>query len=174
MDMVVLSTEHITDDTWAFHTPHTWRVEYVDDLSRARGRSRLLDARSDPHWLTDLLMHEALRRLMLTSDGHAMPLREQVTSSRTQTTVPSSTVAAELDRLWDLYTGAWTHRKRLAAVKEAQDTVLRLQFAPDRSKVRGTQEWKDALASDPRPLRIVASVFGVSHQTVANYRRKRR
>lgn len=167
----ITSTEHVTDDTWAFHTPQRWRHEFVDDTSRTGGRTPLLDRRSDPHWITDMLMHDALRRLLLMCDGRALPLREKVTGSRAGATAPSSTLAAEIDALWRAYERASTHRRRFEAILAAQDAAVQLAYAPDRSKVRGTQEWKDAIRADSRSCRVLAVVYGVSYRTIARIKK---
>lgn len=115
-------------------------------------------------------MHDALRRLTLTSDVRAAPVREKITGSRAGTTVPSSTLMDELDAHWRVYERATTHRRRLEAVKAAQDEVLRLTHAPEHSK-RGTQAWRDAIRADTRPYRVIASAYGVGIATVSRLKR---
>lgn len=40
------------------------------------------------------------------------------------------------------------------------------------AKVRGTIEWKQAIANDERGSRAVATLYGISHQTVCDYRKE--
>lgn len=37
---------------------------------------------------------------------------------------------------------------------------------------RGTEEWREAIARDPRPSRVVAKMYGVGHDTVCRYRKQ--
>lgn len=154
----------LTQDVSAFHTSdHEVRDWYG---SPDAPRRRLLDKPSKPHPILSLLMDEALRRIMLTSDGAIMALRERVTGSYADTRTPTSDLAAMIDSLGERFCKCKTHRARFLVIKEAQAIAARLRYAPDRSVVRNTSEWREKVAQDPRPCRIAAEVYGVSFGTV--------
>lgn len=154
----------------AFHTTEKDRREWYGTPD-APQRTRLLDNPSDPHPILSALMDEALLRILLTADGRSQALTERVTGSR-EASAPTSDLATVLDNLAGRFTGCKTHRARLLVIKEAQDTADRLRFAPDRSKVRGTPEWRQAIARDSRSMRVVAAVYGVNASTVCRIKKQ--
>lgn len=59
-------------------------------------------------------------------------------------------------------------REALAALKDWRRTPPIAGKDPD----EGSFEWKCRVANDPRPSRVVAGQYGVSHVTVIRYRRQ--
>lgn len=160
---------------WAFRTPYAWTQEFTDTPGRALERRPLLDRPSERHPILDALMDEALRRMLLTSDGATVKLSARIRdgggggSSR-----PSSGLAGEIENLWEDYSRCRTHRQRLVVIRAAQEAVDRIMYArqADPRLVRGTLEWKQRIAADPRPRRIVAHYFGVSSKTITAARKQ--
>lgn len=161
-------------DWEAYHTPEKVRREfftYDDSSSSALDYKPVLDHPSEPHPILSALMDEALLRILLTADGRAQTLTERVTGSHPGTMAPTSDLAATLDALSRDFMRCRTHRARLVIIKAAQRTADRLRHAPDRSKVRGTAEWRQAIAADPRKFRAIAAVYGVSISTVSSIKK---
>lgn len=150
---------------------------YADETRIAR--CALLDHPTPPHPWLDALMHDALLRLYLQADGKTASLayrgegkaRGDTGGSLHPSRIPGSSAARDIDALWRGFSSARTHRARLRLILEAQETVLRVAHAPDRSRVRDTVEWRERIATDPRSCRVVARVFGVSASTVGNIKR---
>lgn len=116
-------------------------------------------------------MDEALRKIMLTSDGavaslNGTPIHPNSITRGTNT--PTSSLASLIDSLGERFSDSKTHRARLLLIKEAQATAIRLRYAPvlDPSKVRGTPEWERTVANDPRSSTVLAVAYGVSTSTV--------
>lgn len=164
-----------TQDWTAFHTTEAERRDWATGYERPEALKRrpLLDKPSEPHPILSSLMDVALLRVMLVSDGAVMALRERTSGSRTAST-PTSDLAAVIELLGWRFGQCKTHRARLAVIKEAQDEADRLRYAPDRSVVQGTQEWRAAIAKDSRSSRVLAGVHGVSHMTIARIKKQGR
>lgn len=156
----------------AYHTPES--VSRAERPSEYVKRQPLLDKRSEPNPILSLLMDEALLQIVLTADGSAMALTERVSGAYADTKVPNSGLAAEIDELGGRFAGCKTHRQRLEVIKHAQATAIRLKWAPDRSLIRGTEEWKQVVAQDARSTRVLAEIWGVSHMTIARLKKSRR
>lgn len=152
-----------TPDT-TFLTPGVWRMQFKDSRPP---RDPVLDIPSEPHPWLNALMDHAILRLMLLANGAVMPLTERVTSTRSAK-APGTYNGADVDRLAYKFQRAKTHRERLLIIKAAQDkaTVFTHSRSPDPSLVKGTREWRQRLAMDPRPRRVVALDYGASSKTI--------
>lgn len=171
---VPLPVTRSTNDAKPWVTNHQTAVELGRDPDREKRPKRdpVLDTPSERVPLLDRLMDEALRMAALTADGSVMRLQVRIRGGGGGSdSTPMSDLGRTLDRLTEDYTSCKTHRARLRVIKEAQDTVTRLRYAPDRSRVRGTREWKEAIAADARPCRKLAVVYGVSHMTIARIKK---
>lgn len=158
-----------TQDVDAFHTSHEQQRDWYG-IPDAPQRNWLLDKPSDPHPILSLLMDEALLRIILTSDGAVMALKERLTGSK-EPGAPTSSLAELVSGLDERFAACKTHRARLTLIKEAQFIADRLCYAP-RADQRGTVEWKAAIGRDDRSCRVVASVYGVSLRDVVAYRKQ--
>ena len=134
-------------------------------------RCVLLDKPAPAHPILNALMREAIEGLILTNDGSVASWSRRVTGSRSPVS-PTSTLGQLVEALLRAYIASQTHRERIVVIKDAQTALAERKFAPDRSKVRGTLEWKAAIAKDARSLRALARIYGVSHGTVANLKKK--
>lgn len=159
-----------SQDFDAYHTP-----ESVSQAERPEGwlaRRPLLDKLSDPHPILNMLMDEALTGIMLTSDGAVMSLKQRTTGTKEQN-APTSNLAALLDELAGRFSGCKTHRRRLEVIKEAQFVLQRLRYSPKSDiLLRGSAEWRKALATDPRPQRVVTADYRVSSKTITAARKE--
>lgn len=155
----------------AYHTPHSVRREHVP---AALDKSRILDKPSAPHPILSLLMDDALRIILMTSDGGVAALKERTTGSKAGTIAPTSALAATVDELGSRFGQCKTHRARLAVIKEAQTTADRMRYAPDRSQVRGTAEWREAISRDPRSCRVLAVIHDVNFSTISRIKKAAR
>lgn len=161
-----------TADWTAFHTTEQERREWASNYQPALDRSPLLDEPSEPHPILSALMDGALSRILLVSDGAVMPLRERTTGSQSPPSAPTSDLAALLDELGNRFSQCKTHRRRLEVIKEAQVTAVRLVYSPDRSKIHGTKEWREAIAHDSRDNETIALDHGITDRTVRNIRKE--
>lgn len=160
-------------ETW--HTSDTWRAELKDDDTPMYRRARLLDRETDRHPILDALLDLALTQMMMTCDGSTASLAAKVSGGgHHDSQAPRSGLAEDVERLARRYVEARTHRQRFAVIKEAQEAAVRLRYAPkcDPSLVRGTREWRQMIASDPRPRRIVAVRYQVSSKTITACRKE--
>jgi hypothetical protein len=158
--------------------PHDAKSYYADETKIPR--CTLLDEPSAPHPWLDMLMHHALLRLYLLADGATASLeyrpehkaRGDAGPKAHPSMIPTSSAAWDIDKLWSGFSRATTHRVRLRLILEAQELGRRVAHAPDRSFRRDTIEWRERIANDPRSDRQVATVFGISHQTVGRIRKR--
>lgn len=161
-----------TQNWTAFHTTETHRHDWAPGYDRpeALKRKPLLDKPSEPHPILSAKMDYELLRIMLVSDGAVMALRERTTGSRGAST-PTSALAVTIDDLGGRFTSCKTHRQRLMVIKEAMHTADRLRYAPDRSVIQGTREWREAIANDNRSVRVLAVIYSVSKSTIARIKK---
>lgn len=161
----------LAQDHEPFHTTHQQRNDWVPWADDDRvARRPLLDKPTDPHPILTLLMDEALTRILLTADGAVAALKERTTGAYADTMAPRSALAADLEELNAAYQKCKTHRARLMVIRHAQ-TVADALRPIDRSRVHGTTEWREKVAHDMRPCRILAGVYGVSESTVKRIKR---
>lgn len=134
----------------------------------------VLDVPCDAPKVLTALLHEALTTIILTADGSAQALVERVTGSKPGTKAPTSTLAGEVDELSRGFAKCRTNRTRLYVIREAQQQAVRLRYSPraDPRFVRGTAEWRERIARDPRPRRVVAEDYRVSSKTITQARRE--
>lgn len=146
--------------------------EHADTVKMPR--CWLLDAPSDPNPLLDALMSEALTRLYLTADGATGKLVERISGGSSTSTAPVSGNWSDVGEIERAYRSSRTHRRRLALIKEAQVMVYKVQYAQkaDASLVRGTRDWREKIAHDPRPQRVVTQDYKVSSKTVSAARKE--
>jgi hypothetical protein len=136
------------------------------------------------------LMDLALGQIMLVSDGRVSSyvavelVREPVDATdpmqrllaaapqyqhggiAARSRAPESDLAAVIYELGERYAACKTHRRRLLVIKDAQAAAKALKYSPNRARVRGTPEWHQAIARDPRPSHEVALAFRTSPSTV--------
>lgn len=164
-----------TADWRAFHTSDQLARDSGGDPTKRRPKKvPVLDYPCEAHPILNLLMGEALTRILLTADGATMALQAvRVRSGKTAGhRAPVSVLSGDVDALRDRYERAGTNRRRLGVIRDAQEAARKLAYAPDRSMVRNTREWREKIAADPRSFRVVAQVFGVSHMTVSRIKKQ--
>lgn len=74
----------------------------------------------------------------------------------------------KLERRWE---GCKTDKDRRKVINDGM-AILKSYRPKALDRRRDTKEWRDAIATDPRPSRVVAEMYEVSHWTVCDYRRK--
>lgn len=114
-------------------------------------------------------MQLALMRLSLISDAATTKLGDRVHGGEANRAPkgPRSSMAEYHRRQWRR---ARSHEARCEALREAEKALINARHAPRRSHVKGTLEWRLAIARDPRPAPVVAEVYGVSRQHVYRIR----
>lgn len=174
-----------TNDAKAWSTNHQTAVELGRDperdsrqqhdplldrpSDRSTGKIKTTDSKGRPVIAPlDSLMNDALLQIYLTGDGATSSPTPRISrGAHNESRAPSSGLAEEVERLQAAYFASRTHRMRLTVIKEAQATVTRIRYAPTGTVLfRGTREWRRAIATDPRPRRVVAADFGVSSKTI--------
>lgn len=81
---------------------------------------------------------------------------------------------ADVERIRLSFGSALTNRQRLRALKELQEIVLAAKYGPAPARVRGTLDWKIAVASDTRSSFVVARAYDVSSSYVRKLRKAKR
>lgn len=149
--------------------PVAHAVNYAEMGERATATRRnvLLDSRTDSHPILDHLMSAAVTGLYLVADGGSMSLAERVSGGHSASRAPTG--GEDYHDLMADYYRCSTHRQRLVVIREAQETLRRIRhsMSVDRSLIPKTPEWKAAIRNDPRPVRVLADVYGIGKSTVA-------
>lgn len=111
------------------------------------------------------------RGLLLLAEGSAGGMTGDRISHSKSSTVPPPQAADELQRLEREWEGAQTDADRVAVVKGAHALLEQHTLPnPDPRVLRGTREWREAIAHDPRSSRDVARMFGIGKTTVLRCR----
>jgi hypothetical protein len=84
---------------------------------------------------------------------------------------PPQLAGAELIELEERWAACQTVGDRRDVLKDAI-TLWKAHAQPEATPraMRGTREWREAIAHDPRSSRDVAKIYGVAFKTVCNYR----
>jgi len=126
------------------------------------------------------LTHEGLNALwvrlrlefLLCAQGGTANLDKHTAASKPESKAPppAGQDLRALENRWDRCKTTKAQREVLGA---AIDQLRTYKFPnPDPRARRGTQEWRVVIATDPRSSRVVARMYGVSHETVCEYRRR--
>lgn len=84
-------------------------------------------------------------------------------------TGPGERVARKLSVAYGECTNNWD---RLMVIRKAQRILADVRGKKDQSKVRGTRQWKSAIANDARASAIVGAERGISGSYVRKLRRR--
>lgn len=83
---------------------------------------------------------------------------------------PAGDELRELERRWE---NCQSSNDRNAVLKATYALLeSRVLPKPNPRALRGTRDWREAIASDPRSSRDVAAMFGVEKTTVLRYRKE--
>lgn len=123
----------------------------------------------------DELMGRALRRLTLLSDGKCS-LAADARGGASGKAGDKILHLGQQDWAWEIrslrnrYTRASAPETKRDILTETLTTLVRAKYAPQGRGLRGTKEWREKIARDPRRAEVVAIVFEVGRQSVFNYR----
>lgn len=135
----------------------------------------------------DDLMCRVLTRLTLVSDGKAS---SPGMSSAAGDNAGSATIAHskgvsqpilrlgrqdwgwEIRSLTNRYNRTTSDAIKRTLIAEALRGLVRAKYAPDQDLRRGTREWRERIAKDPRSATKVAVVFDVGRRSVYVYRKE--
>lgn len=113
------------------------------------------------------------RHLMLLTGGGSMKLdSDRVSSSPTESAPPplGCEEVLELERHWE---NCRSTRAKKAVLKDAYELLLQHSLPnPDPKALRGTRQWKEIIARDPRSSREVGRMYAISHSQVLRYRKE--
>jgi hypothetical protein len=185
-----------SSDWNAFHTTDAQRRHWAAaDADDVRGRYPSLRKQSPPDPVLDITIHEVLRRILLTADGAVTTYTSvQIVKGTVdqsdgmqrlladvkpynhdgriaESREPASTLADVVDVLSVRYARAKTDWTRLVVIGESQAILDSIRYAPNRSRIRWTPEWRAAIAQDARSCRVLANVYGVSFGTVRSIKK---
>lgn len=156
----------------AYHTTENTRQELRDEPEpHALRYCRLLDFPSDSTEVLDLLFTQGLRKLNMVADGKAAYTGVRVKGSDATLSEPRSTLSADLSRFEWRWEKCRTHRARLKLIRELQIEVAHLKFA-QKVAAPGSREWREEVARREGTNVKVCAIYGVSEQTLRNYRRE--
>lgn len=113
-----------------------------------------------------VLMSEAPAGAIASEDATAEAGSAHVKPSGSAPPKVSDT-AGKLAKEWQ---GATTNRRRLRLLWEMQRALEEARYSPSRDRVRGTLDWKIAVATDERTASVVGHVYGISARQVRTYR----
>jgi hypothetical protein len=122
----------------------------------------------------DYLMEHWCRKLAFLAVSPA----QRIEGSETARVKPGSTSPRPVEDLAGAFRSDYERAKSrgastthlLEVVKGAQDAWLAVAYGPAPERVRGTLDWKIAVASDQRPSHVVARAYGISPSYVRKLR----
>jgi hypothetical protein len=120
-----------------------------------------MSAEADPPRLRRFFA-QLLIQLNLQAEGSAAPIGRNGSSGSKPGSMPPPPVEAVAHKYLRLYLHARTVQQRLDVVSAAQEELERARFGPPAAKVRGTHDWKVAIATDQRPSAAVAVLYDIS------------
>ena len=117
----------------------------------------------------DLLWWRVRLKILSIPSGPAQSL-EPSRASGYDTMEPRGDLP-ELDTLERRWSHALSKSAKREVIRDALELLGQMMYAPALEKRRGTQEWKEAVLSDPRPVAVVARDFKISRQTIYEMRK---
>lgn len=117
----------------------------------------------------DQRMRQVLAELEVLSEAGAAQLGD-VVHGGTPNRAPKGPKLSLADEHRRAYRRANGPTSRRAALQAAEEALTNARYAPRRELVSGTLEWRVAIGDDPRPVRVVAQVFGVTEAHVYRMR----
>ena len=109
------------------------------------------------------LAEERLRELsLMTGAQRAGPIGGNESARQKPGSVPPKGARDDVGAFRRQYAEATTNRGRLSVLRAVQDRINMMRYAPSAEKVRGTLDWKVAIATDPRPSHVVGSQYHIS------------
>jgi hypothetical protein len=126
----------------------------------------------------ELLFSRVLTAIAFTAEGRALAMDgDLITGSSSKSRPP--TLGADLredphpldalPRAWDKAHSEYAQRQ---VIEQALAVLRSLRYAPDVSLRRGTLEWRMKIGADNRSPTVLVHVYGISRQSVYNYRRE--
>ena len=131
-------------------------------------RCQLLDRPSGSREILNILIADAVTRLYLVADGSTATITHDRVSGGGDQRTKAPTGGEWYHDILTSYYRCRTHRQRLAVILEAQEAHRRLTHsqARDPSLTPKSEEWKQRIAADPRPGKVLADVYGISLSSV--------
>jgi hypothetical protein len=120
-----------------------------------------------------LLFERVMWRYSLVAQAPAASLGNDSAAAKPGSKEPKNPYSPA-DRLRYHFEACQNDTARRRVIDEALGELRHAVYASDHSKRRGTVEWKQALANDPRGSRTVAELRDVDHRTVLKYRKELR
>ncbi len=117
-----------------------------------------------------LLFERVMWRYSLVAQAPCASLGNDSTAAKPGSKEPKNPYSPA-DRLRYHFEACQNDTGRRRVISEALDELGHALRSADHSKRKGTVEWKQAIANDPRPSREVARIRGLDHRTVLKYRK---
>ncbi len=111
------------------------------------------------------------RAFVLMAGGGTGKIDGDVISHAKPSGSPPQLAGAELLELEQRWASCQSDTDRRHVLRDAV-ALWKAHAQPEATPraMRGTREWREAIARDPRPSRDVAKIYGVAFKTVCNYR----
>jgi hypothetical protein len=125
--------------------------------------------------LLEQLMVASLMPLMLMQVSRAGPIGASEIARLKPESGPPRPVEDLVKEMGALFRKAGTNAERLAVIKDTQELVTSLRYAPVVEGIglrRGTLDFKIAVGRDERSAAVVAQVYGLTPQQVRAWRRR--
>jgi hypothetical protein len=138
----------------------------VDSGARIPGTAREIGTN-----VLDRLWNQLHTALLLLSGAAGSAPDSHTRRLKPSSAAPSSIASMEVRELEHRWDGCHSDEGKWSVLRAAK-AVLDSQTIPnaDPRSLRGTQEWREIVAKDPRPSRTVAKIYGLSKNTVLRYR----
>lgn len=111
-------------------------------------------------------------RLIMLAQGGTTSYNSDGSGHQKPGSKPPAPVDRDVMRLELRWDNSRTNTVRRAILADSLEVLALYMHKPHPDTKPGTLEWKQAIADDPRPSRMVAKMYGVSHATVCEYRKR--
>lgn len=123
-----------------------------------------LDSFGPPHALLEAKFKQFMDAIVMACDGGTASIDPKI-SGDSRDDSPTSAAAQDVRHWSREWRKRRTDRTRLELLKELQEYVSRLHFAPADQTERGTVEWQTKIAFDERDPLEVCDIYGISRAT---------
>lgn len=120
------------------------------------------------HLFLSRLWHWHRRRILASAEGAVTAFGERRGKHDSKPPASVDERLCELEAGWQLARTNTDRRKLVEDIQELHRDVLLPKQDP--ALIPKTEEWRRAIAHDPRPSRTVGRIYGITHTQVLNYR----
>lgn len=111
-------------------------------------------------------------RLIMLAQGGTASYNSDGSGHQKPGSKPPAPVDRDVMRLEIRWANCSSNMARRRVLADALDVLALYMHKAKRDTNPGTIEWQQAIADDPRPSRVVAKMYGISHSQVCEYRER--